>query len=91
MLSSTFSFGALLRRPEAGAALGLFAVLIFFAIFGGVTFLKPSGMASWLNVAAKAPMAISGTATKATTLRLMRGMSTSCNEELGMKVSLSND
>lgn len=51
-MSSTFSFGALLRRPEAGAALGLVAVLIFFAIFGGVTFLKPSGMASWLNVAA---------------------------------------
>ncbi|SEM40634.1 simple sugar transport system permease protein [Gemmobacter aquatilis] len=51
-MSRTFSFGALARRPEAGAALGLFAVLIFFAIFGGVTFLKPSGMASWLNVAA---------------------------------------
>jgi simple sugar transport system permease protein len=49
---STFSSGSLLRRPEAGAALGLIAVLIFFAIFGGLTFLKPAGMASWLNVAA---------------------------------------
>ena len=49
---SSISIGGLLRRPEAGAALGLIAVLIFFAIFGGVTFLKPAGMASWLNVAA---------------------------------------
>ena len=44
--------GGLLRRPEAGAFLGLVAVLIFFAFFGGVTFLKPAGMSSWLNVAA---------------------------------------
>ena len=49
---SSISIGGLLRRPEAGAALGLVAVLIFFAIFGGLTFLKPAGMASWLNVAA---------------------------------------
>lgn len=49
---SSFSIGGLLRRPEAGAALGLIAVLIFFAVFGGLTFLKPAGMASWLNVAA---------------------------------------
>jgi simple sugar transport system permease protein len=49
---TTFSPGELLRRPEAGAALGLLAVLIFFAIFGGLTFLKPAGMSSWLNVAA---------------------------------------
>jgi simple sugar transport system permease protein len=48
----TTSVGGLLRRPEAGAALGLIAVLIFFAVFGGLTFLKPAGMASWLNVAA---------------------------------------
>lgn len=46
------SLGSLLRRPEAGALLGLLAVLIFFAVFGGVTFLKPAGMSSWLNVAA---------------------------------------
>lgn len=46
------SLGGLLRRPEAGAFLGLLAVLIFFAAFGGLTFLKPAGMASWLNVAA---------------------------------------
>lgn len=49
---SSISIGGLLRRPEAGAALGLIAVLIFFAIFGGTAFLKPAGMASWLNVAA---------------------------------------
>ena len=45
-------FAALLRRPEAGAFLGLVAVLVFFTVFGGVAFLKPGGMASWLNVAA---------------------------------------
>ncbi|NJK44955.1 MAG: hypothetical protein HC933_12285, partial [Pleurocapsa sp. SU_196_0] len=44
--------GGLLRRPEAGALLGLLAVLIFFGIFGGLTFLKIAGMSSWLNVAA---------------------------------------
>ncbi len=46
------SIGGLLRRPEAGAFLGLLAVLLFFAAFGGLTFLKPAGMSSWLNVAA---------------------------------------
>ncbi len=46
------SLGGLLRRPEAGAFLGLIAVLAFFATFGGVTFLQPGGMSSWLNVAA---------------------------------------
>jgi simple sugar transport system permease protein len=46
------SIGSLLRRPEAGAFLGLLAVLIFFGAFGGLTFLKPAGMSSWLNVAA---------------------------------------
>lgn len=45
-------FGDLLRRPEAGALLGLLAVLAFFVIFGGINFLKPAGTASWLNVAA---------------------------------------
>lgn len=48
----TLSIGSLLRRPEAGAFLGLVAVLFFFAVFGGLTFLKPAGMSSWLNVAA---------------------------------------
>jgi simple sugar transport system permease protein len=46
------SLGNLLRRPEAGAFLGLVAVLIFFAIFGGLTFLQIAGLSSWLNVAA---------------------------------------
>ena len=50
--SAGFSIGDLLRRPEAGALLGLIAVLVFFVIFGGIDFLKPAGVASWLNVAA---------------------------------------
>lgn len=49
---NNLSFGNLLRRPEAGALLGLLAVLVFFVIFGGIDFLKPAGTASWLNVAA---------------------------------------
>ena len=48
-----FSFGNLIRRPEAGAFLGLVAVLIFFSIFGGINFLLISGgLSSWLNVGA---------------------------------------
>jgi simple sugar transport system permease protein len=47
-----FSPGALLRRPESGAFLGLLAVLIFFGIFGGLTFLQVAGFSSWFNVAA---------------------------------------
>ena len=46
------SIGKLLRRPEAGALLGLLAVLTFFVVFGGTNFLAPAGAASWLNVAA---------------------------------------
>ena len=30
----------------------MIAVIVFFLIFGGVNFLKPAGIASWLNVAA---------------------------------------
>jgi simple sugar transport system permease protein len=51
-MNSNFSLGGLLRRPEAGAFLGLIAVLVFFGIFGGLSFLKIAGMSSWLNVAA---------------------------------------
>ena len=47
-----FSFGNLLRRPEAGAVIGLVGVLAFFVAFGSANFLKPAGAASWLNVAA---------------------------------------
>jgi simple sugar transport system permease protein len=46
-----FSFSNLLRRPEAGALLGLLGVLAFFIIFGSTKFLEPAGTASWLNVA----------------------------------------
>lgn len=51
-MNFSFSLGALLRRPEAGAFLGLLAVLTFFGIFGGITFLQISGFSSWFNVAA---------------------------------------
>jgi simple sugar transport system permease protein len=46
------SLGRLLRRPEAGAFLGMVAVFVFFLVFGGTKFLMPAGVASWLNVAA---------------------------------------
>ena len=46
------SLGGLLRRPEAGAFLGMFAVFVFFLVFGGIDFMMPAGIASWLNVAA---------------------------------------
>ncbi len=42
----------LLRRPEAGAFIGMAFVTVFFTIFGGVLFISPQGIASWLNVAA---------------------------------------
>lgn len=51
-MNNKFSLGGLMRRPEAGAFLGLMAVLIFFGIFGGLSFLQIAGMSSWLNVAA---------------------------------------
>lgn len=35
-----------------GAFLGMVFVTIFFTIFGGILFLSPQGIASWLNVAA---------------------------------------
>jgi simple sugar transport system permease protein len=52
----TFSgatLGNLIRRPEAGALIGTISVFVFFAIFGGDTFLSAGGAASWLNVAAE--------------------------------------
>src|SRR5271155_2781516 len=49
---NALSIGSLLRRPEAGAVLGLIGVLVFFLIFGGIKFLMPAGIASWMNVAA---------------------------------------
>ena len=50
--SPGFDLGGLLRRPETGAFLGLAFVFIFFSIFGGANFVRPSGAASYLNVAA---------------------------------------
>ncbi|RZS52299.1 ABC transporter permease [Sphaerotilus mobilis] len=49
----TFSLGNLMRRPETGSFIGLVSVFIFFAVFGGETFLSASGAASWLNIAAE--------------------------------------
>ena len=46
-------FGRLLRRPEAGAFIGLLAVFLFFALLGGRVFVGPAGFASWLNIAAE--------------------------------------
>jgi simple sugar transport system permease protein len=47
-----FALGSLLRRPETGSFLGLVAVFLFFAVFGGRNFVSATGAASWLNVAA---------------------------------------
>ena len=47
------TLGNLFRRPETGSFIGLVSVFVFFAIFGGSTFLTASGAASWLNVAAE--------------------------------------
>lgn len=49
----TETLGQSLRRPEAGSILGLVVVFVFFAIFGGQTFVGPAGFSSWLNVAAE--------------------------------------
>ena len=45
-------FGGLLRRPEAGALIGLIGVITFFSIVGGIEFLYPSSIGSWLSRAA---------------------------------------
>jgi simple sugar transport system permease protein len=50
--SASVSLGNLLRRPEIGSLLGLLAVFVFFAVFGGTKFASVAGAASWLNVAA---------------------------------------
>ena len=49
---TTNLFGSLLRRPEAGALIGLIGVLIFFVIVGGVEFLYPASIGSWVSRAA---------------------------------------
>ncbi len=41
--------GTLFRRPEAGALIGLVGVTIFFALVGGIEFLYPSSIGSWLS------------------------------------------
>ncbi len=46
-------FSGFLHRPETGSLIGLVCVFVFFAIFGGESFLSASGSASWLNVAAE--------------------------------------
>lgn len=44
--------GRTLRRPEAGAFLGLAGVIIFFAVTGGIKFLMPESVGSWMSIAA---------------------------------------
>ena len=51
--SSGATLSSLVRRPETGALIGTIGVYVFFAIFGGSTFLSAGGSASWLNVAAE--------------------------------------
>ncbi len=51
--TATPSLNGLLRRPESGALLGMVAVFLFFAIFGGWNFVNAGGFASWLNVASE--------------------------------------
>ena len=46
------SIDSLIRRPEAGAFLGMVFIFVFFVIFGGHNFISLQGIASWLNVAA---------------------------------------
>jgi simple sugar transport system permease protein len=50
--TASFSFAALLRRPETGAFIGLMAMFIFFSFAGGLSFLTVGSFAAWLNVAA---------------------------------------
>ena len=47
------TIGQMSRRPESGSILGLVVVFVFFAIFGGATFVGAAGFSSWLNVAAE--------------------------------------
>ncbi|MBB96680.1 MAG: ABC transporter permease [Rhodobacteraceae bacterium] len=47
-----FVVGTILRRPEAGAALSLILVVLFFVLFGGVDIANMLGAASWVNFAA---------------------------------------
>lgn len=51
--NTSTALGSLLRRPETGSFIGLVSVFVFFAVFGGETFLSTSGAASWLNIAAE--------------------------------------
>lgn len=47
------TLGRLLRRPEAGAVLGLILVYAFFGALGGEIFLGAPGWSSWLNTASQ--------------------------------------
>ena len=50
---SGLALGRLARRPETGSFLGMVAVFLFFAIFGGSGFLSAAGTASWLSIASE--------------------------------------
>ncbi len=50
--STGFSLGAMFRRPEVGAFIGMAIVFIFFSIYGfDRNFLTPFGFSSWVNSA----------------------------------------
>lgn len=42
-------FASLLRRPKAGAFIGLLGVTVFFVLVGGLEFLYPASIGSWLS------------------------------------------
>jgi simple sugar transport system permease protein len=47
------AFGRLMRRPEAGTFLGMFAVFVIFGALGGAGSPSSAGFASWLNIASE--------------------------------------
>lgn len=52
--AQSFSFGNLIRRPEAGAAAGFIVIFLFFSFFGWENkFLTALGSSTWLNFASK--------------------------------------
>lgn len=52
-LKAKYDFGAVTRRPEFGAFIGVVVIYLFFTIFGGTSFTALGGTASWINIAAE--------------------------------------
>lgn len=51
--ATSFSLGALARRPETGSLIGLLLVFIFFTVLGGEVWVQQPGWSAWLNIAAE--------------------------------------